>query len=613
MKPVSVIIVNYNGGPLLTECVLSVMGSNRPVEVFVSDNASTDGSLMKLRFACGGDRRLHVIENAINLGFARANNIALPHAKGDFILFLNPDCIIQPDTLDRMIELFARDSEVGMAGCLIRNPDGSEQSGCRRNIPTPWRTFVRSSGLARLIKNHARFEGYLHTGQPMPDAPAEIEAISGAFMMVSSTALNDVGLMDEGYFMHCEDLDWCLRFKHAGWKVMFVPDVEILHVGGVCSATRPIAVEYHKHRGMVRFYRKFFSQHYSLLLSLIVMPAIVVRFFARSTRHLLSSIGLGRRRAPRKLADALVETVGHLQKPARHNGRRVLVTGASSLIGDYLLPQLVNAGFEVHATSRNPPNPAPSSAVIWHRLDITDPQMIPVVNPDILIHLAPLMILPPFLDATRFKGLKRIIAFGSTSVFTKAESGQESERQWARSLKQAEERIAELSVSTGVTWTIFRPTLVYHLGRDKNVTTIATFFSRFRFFPVVSHASGLRQPVHAEDLAFSTMAAIDSPQTFGQVYDLSGGETLTYKAMVIRVAKTLGLVPCVIEIPLPLLRAIINITSLLPKYHHLNPEMATRINRDMCFSHDRARQDFGYHPRNFLEVPTPTEGRWPPV
>ncbi|MEY2697113.1 MAG: hypothetical protein RL333_1251, partial [Pseudomonadota bacterium] len=119
-KSVSVIIVNYNGGPLLAECVRSVLESTVPVEVFVSDNASTDSSLIELRLLLGSDPRLRIFENPSNLGFAKANNRVLPLTKSGFILFLNPDCIVGPETLARMLNLFNQDSEIGMAGCLIR-------------------------------------------------------------------------------------------------------------------------------------------------------------------------------------------------------------------------------------------------------------------------------------------------------------------------------------------------------------------------------------------------------------------------------------------------------------------------------------------------------------
>jgi len=274
---VSIIIVNFNGGELLTECVRSVLSSTVAVEVFVSDNGSSDGSIYFLEQMIQ-DERLQIVQNGENLGFAAANNRIVPETKGNFLLFLNPDCLIGPDTLSRMLaEMESRD-EVGMSGCLIRNLDGTEQAGCRRRVPTPWRTLVRMLCLDQLFPNHPKFESVIMHQRPLPEKPVYKEAISGSFMLVRRTAMDDVGLMDEGYFLHCEDLDWCMRFRQKGWKILFVPGVEVVHAKGVCSHARPVRVEWHKHKGMVRFYRKFFRHQYPFLLMWLVVLAVWLRF-----------------------------------------------------------------------------------------------------------------------------------------------------------------------------------------------------------------------------------------------------------------------------------------------------------------------------------------------
>ncbi len=275
---VSVIIVNFNGGPLLSKAVESVLSSTVAVEVFVSDNGSTDGSLSFLHGLAGIDTRLRIIENRKNLGFAHASNIALKQAQGEYALLLNPDAVIKPDTLAQILATLVTYPEAGMAGCLLRNPDGTEQAGCRRCVPTPWRTLVRVFQLDVLFPNHPRFRNFVLTRQPLPDTPVFLEAISGAFMLVRRKALEDVGFLDRKYFVHCEDLDWCMRFRQAGWKILFVPDVEVIHYKGACSKDRPIFVLWHKHKGMIRFYRKFFRHQYPWPLMLLVMIAVWTRF-----------------------------------------------------------------------------------------------------------------------------------------------------------------------------------------------------------------------------------------------------------------------------------------------------------------------------------------------
>lgn len=275
-QKISVIIVNFNCGTLLTSCVRHVLTSTVPVEVFVSDNGSTDGSIEHLRREIQ-DKRLHIKTNDQNLGFSKGSNIVLSKVTGNFLLFLNPDCIISTDTLEKMRNIFNTHTCVGMAGCLILNPDGSEQAGCRRRVPTPARTLIRVLHLDRLFPSLYQKRMLLNK-DPLPDKPEEMEAISGAFMLITREALEDVGPLDEGYFLHCEDLDWCMRFRQNGWKIMFEPSVHITHFLGSCSKKSPLFVEWYKHKGMLRFYRKFFYDQYPRLLIWLIVIGVWLRF-----------------------------------------------------------------------------------------------------------------------------------------------------------------------------------------------------------------------------------------------------------------------------------------------------------------------------------------------
>jgi len=281
MSDVSVIIVNFNGGDLLGQCVHSVLQSTVSVQVLVSDNGSCDGSVDQMIQIAGDDSRLSISRNNANLGFAKANNRVMPMAKGEYFLILNPDCLIKPDTLDHMLKQMALHPEAGMAGCLIRNADGTEQAGCRRRVPTPVRSLIRVLHLDTPFP-FLKDKGIVPHEETLPDQPVAVEAISGAFMLVRREALEEVGLLDEGYFLHCEDLDWCMRFRMKGWKILFVPSIEVMHAKGECSKGRAVRVEWHKHCGMVRFYRKFFRHQYPLLLMVLVIAAVWMRFIALS-------------------------------------------------------------------------------------------------------------------------------------------------------------------------------------------------------------------------------------------------------------------------------------------------------------------------------------------
>ncbi|MDP1558553.1 MAG: glycosyltransferase family 2 protein [Nitrosomonas sp.] len=279
LQPVSIVIVNYNAGPLLIRCVHAALEQAR--EVIVVDNASIDSSMEKLRDSFPMENRLNLMATGKNSGFAAGCNIGLDASTQPYILFLNPDCILGDYSLQRMVQVMESDPPIGIAGGYLMNPDGSEQSGGRRAIPTPWRAFVRAFGLYRLEKYWPClfYDFHLHQ-QPLPVMSIEVEAISGALMLVRHEAIKDVGSWDEQYFLHCEDLDWCLRFRQKGWKIKFVPDAPVLHYRGTCSRARPIFVAWHKHKGMLRFYKKFFHPQYPGGLMWIVALGVWSRFGA---------------------------------------------------------------------------------------------------------------------------------------------------------------------------------------------------------------------------------------------------------------------------------------------------------------------------------------------
>jgi GT2 family glycosyltransferase len=291
-RPVSVVVVNFNAGDDLVQSVSAALASTVPVEVVVVDNASTDGSLGRLAARFADEPNLRILRNEANLGFAEASNAGIAVARGGHILLLNPDCTVEPATIEIVRRALDEEPGAGMAGCLVRNPDGSEQAGCRRLLPTPGRAFVRAFGLRRLGGGE-RLRDFVLAGDPLPDGPVEVEAISGAFMMIKRQTLAQVGLLDEGYFLHCEDLDWCQRYRSAGLKILFVPGAVAVHLKGRSGRDRPVRVLWHMHRGMVRFYRKFFRDRYPLPLYWLVVLGVWLRFAC------LASWAVVRRAMPR--------------------------------------------------------------------------------------------------------------------------------------------------------------------------------------------------------------------------------------------------------------------------------------------------------------------------
>ncbi len=272
---ISVIIVNYNAGALLLQSVQKVLTSDADVELFLIDNASDDDSFMAVQTAWADDPRLHCVALLENLGFAGGVNQALPQTRGTDILVLNPDCLIQADTLSRLQAVMNDHPQAGMAGVLVLNEDGSEQASCRRRIPTPGRALVQ---MLLLHKWFPRWQTVVHSESDLPQQPTVLEGISGAFMWVRRDAIEQVGMMDESYFLHCEDLDWFMRFQAAHWQILFVPQVSVTHLKGVCSQRQPIRVSWYKHRSMLMFYKKFFRKSYPAPLFWAVTLGVWMRF-----------------------------------------------------------------------------------------------------------------------------------------------------------------------------------------------------------------------------------------------------------------------------------------------------------------------------------------------
>jgi GT2 family glycosyltransferase len=290
-KPlVSVVIVTFESEDDIVECFRSVLASDISLEIIIIDNASSDHTVERIAQLTPSAPSCRLICNRENVGFAKAVNQGIGVAQGQYFLVMNPDCTLQPDTVRTALAVIQRSPDAALAGCMLLNIDGTEQAGGRRYFPTPWRALVRVLKLHRFAGLHPRFHCFLMNREPVPSRPVEVDAISGAFMLVRRSAIDQVGVLDEGYFMHCEDLDWCVRFGQAGWKVLFVPQAQAVHKRGRSSRSRPIQVELHKHRGMIRYYRKFLRHRYPEIMLWGVTVAVWVRFITRAISLLLSEV-----------------------------------------------------------------------------------------------------------------------------------------------------------------------------------------------------------------------------------------------------------------------------------------------------------------------------------
>jgi GT2 family glycosyltransferase len=285
MLDIGIVVASYNTRDLLMSCLRSVYASTGSVtfEVCVVDDASSDGSaeVVSREFP-----QAHLVVSTTNQGYAATNNEGLrsfgfghaPQPDADaprYALLLNSDTELPPTALDRMVARADARPDVGITGPKVLLPDGKLDLACRRSFPTPEVAFYRLVGLSRLWPASRRFGRYNCTYLD-PNEEAEVDSVMGAFMLVRAEAIAQAGLLDTRFFMYGEDLDWAYRIKNAGWRVLYDPGVEIMHVKRAAARKSPRAqVEFY--RAMDLFYRKHYASSTPRILHLLITWAIALR------------------------------------------------------------------------------------------------------------------------------------------------------------------------------------------------------------------------------------------------------------------------------------------------------------------------------------------------
>lgn len=271
-----VVVVNYNAGEALRACVESILASQGvSVRCIIVDNASVDGSTDFCQQY--SSESVVLLKNRHNLGFSSAVNQGVALSCGAWLMLLNPDVLVPANSLSQLLSVAHKATgRVAALGCMVRNPDGSEQRGCRRDIPTPAKALAHAVGLQRVFP----VLQFNHTDRPLPATAQAVAAISGSCMLLNRAAYDDIGGFDERYFLHFEDLDYCVRLQRKNWLTLFVPNIEIEHAQGVSSERAPVRVVVCKHVSMLRF----FYQHAGLqkLLLPIFAPLVLLRVLGQA-------------------------------------------------------------------------------------------------------------------------------------------------------------------------------------------------------------------------------------------------------------------------------------------------------------------------------------------
>jgi len=285
----SFVIVNWNTKELLLQCLVSLYRQldNYPSEIIVVDNASTDGSVAAVRrdFA-----DIHIIQNEKNLGFAKANNIGIRSCMGEYIFLVNSDIVFRPHCIQRAVSYLEFYRNIGLLGPRILNPDLSLQPSFRP-FPGLANALCRALAVDKMPIVSQQLTSGLRTTQI--GAGQEADILSGCFWVVRRTALADVGLLDEDFFIYAEDKDWCRRFWTAGWNIVYLPEAEAIHHGGASSSREPVQFYVEMHRANLQYWRKHHGWLSWISIRLImllhqcarIVAGTVLSFVVRSRRE----------------------------------------------------------------------------------------------------------------------------------------------------------------------------------------------------------------------------------------------------------------------------------------------------------------------------------------
>jgi GT2 family glycosyltransferase len=267
MLDLSIIIVNWNAQALLRDCLEHVHKTvtQTQYEIIVIDNNSTDGSqdMLKRDFPA-----VRLIENTDNAGFAHANNQGMAISQGRYILLLNSDAFVGENTIDTMIQFMDARPQAGMSACQLLNQDGSLQPSCY-SFPSLTTEFYTALQLDKLFPRSPEFGRYLMTYWDF-DAVRSVDAVMGAFMLVRREVVDQVGMMDDSYFMYSEEFDWCYRIRQHGWDILYNPAVQTVHLWGGSSQQVRIEMFLQLYRSKVRFFRKNYGARSARLLKLVI-------------------------------------------------------------------------------------------------------------------------------------------------------------------------------------------------------------------------------------------------------------------------------------------------------------------------------------------------------
>ncbi|MBT7672531.1 MAG: glycosyltransferase [Proteobacteria bacterium] len=593
MNNLSIIIVNYNSGSILETLVDYLLQTLTMAEVILVDNNSLDRSADFATKLNG----VHLISQPRNIGFGSAANIGAAAADRPLLLFLNPDCFPNSDAISEMAKVLESDNNAGLCGARLLDFNGKEQLGGRRRDPT----FSLVIGKAfRQITRIDHIPSFDLNRDPVPNLPASVEAVSGACMMTTKKIHSDLAGFDEKFFLHFEDLDYCRRVRQLGYRVLFVPAAGVFHYQGVSGGSSALSIG----RAKVNSFRRYASKYALFPLPLITLVDKTLERFLdlmgrfsgvlRLTKHQFSTQKQSLSRSAKVLT-----------------GRRsvVLILGARSDIGESLCARLNALKIDNVCMTRRPElfgsfrHTIPASPDFFK-----DHASVNRIQVSAVISLCPIWELERFSAFLGSAGLRQAPWFclSSSSVITKQSEQTLGRKGVAQKLVTGENWVVDFRAPQASPTTILRPTLIYGGRRNRNINYLKKIGSILPFCPNLSFATGLRNPVHCDDISEWIIRSLqreknqeDASDWKSQVIFIQGGRPVTFNSMQMSAMRTTKDFRKIWIVHKRTLRILILVGCWLRLLREVPRDFVERLEKDFVFDNNDRIRGFSFRFREF--------------
>jgi len=599
MSKTSVIIITYHTGAILWRAIDNALKQVDLEEIIIVNNGNSDSVIEQLQELESSNQKVKLLDGHGNIGFAKGCNLAAKQVKGEYVLILNPDCLLQKDSLKIAVKEMQKHPEAYLAGFQMIHSDGSLQGGSKRNLLTP------KIALYQIVKLYKFGFPSINMAEDINANESEyVPAISGACIFMKNTRYQEIGGLDERFFFHVEDLDLCMEIAKRDGKILFIPQIKPIHFRG-SSDTTSYFVEKNKAEGFLKYFRKYKKDIRPFFLYYFIILGIYLRLWSKAIPLFLKKRGDKKRknarriRLKRQIAFLNAKTPKELINDNIKVSEPFIIAGSTGQVGLAVLKRAIANNAQTYAFYNREIMDYSHKNLTWIRGNLEKSDMdLEGVTAKTLVHSPSIWYLPQNIDKFAGIGVKHIICFSSTSVEGKATSKNPYEIELVQKFKNAEEKVAEKCDKLGIKYTIIRPTMIYGAGLDRNVSSIVRVIQRIGFFPVAYPAKGMRQPVHIEDLASAVMNSLNNPNSYGKIYNICGGERLSYFEMVNRISETIGKKKRAVRIiTLPFF---LDIISFITRSTDVNGEIAKRMNQDLTFDDKSAREDINHAPAKFL-------------